>query len=272
MKTYHKVLLAGAVGYGLYRWGRHAEQKNLGLTLPFTQESAILTAARSQVLKAMSGTALSDYRSAEDVNLFWKAPVGGQEANAKCAYWLAVASRILNNKTLAAQAYKFSVKAFFYAQTPGSSLIEGEAAPVLKEAVEILKPYAGNKQITAILAALGHQVIEGTVIQDQAKKEQAVAVNTAAASAEDAASLVQYGRGIITGEKPPGSNSTYFAVVKWGGRLVLGAGVLLLLRYALKPYLEGAKSVWGKAKAGAAELGNLVQNGRKLIRRVTESA
>ena len=298
MKTRYKVAIGIGALYLAYKYGQR--NQNMGFAIPFSEESKLLDMADQQVDAAESGQPLKDYRSAQNIQYFWKAPVGGQEAHAKSAYWLAVASRILLDKKLASLAREHMRKAAAYAAMPGSSLLEGDAAPVLTGAIAQLKPYEGEKSgnIKAIVAALGHQMIEGVAVQSQAKRDQQVYRNTLDASLEDAAKLVtvtrgaitgerlpgvsgqtwdttklvlDYGKGVFTGDPPPNVDPWKFATIKWGGRLVLVAGVLMLVRYAAKPYLEGAKAAWGKAKSGVSEVGALVQNGSRALQKMLET-
>jgi hypothetical protein len=226
--TYAGIAAASAGGaYAVARWTQKPKQ-NLGFVFPFTDEAKIYDAAAAQVEKAQAGVPLSDYRQAEDVSLFWGGSPTDPIAYAKTAYWVALGARLEKNPTLANYARQLMDGANHFRLIPNSGGYTSNIEQIYANARQALQPYAASNEIRAILAALGAGA-SATAQARQAADDQSVASNTAAASASDVASLVAYGRGVVTGEKPAGYTDARWFFHKWGSRAALGllaAGVV----------------------------------------------
>lgn len=270
-----RTILYGGIGvaalYGAYRLG-HRQQAQLGLTLPFTPEATKLNtlsrAAGVQVGKALQGILLSDYRSAEDIGLFWGAATTAEEAYFKGAYWLALASRATGARQLAAEATGMIGKGSALMATPGSSLIGADPRAIYADVARQLTPYTTNVQVKAILALLGHTVKEGVSTQQKAVDDTRVAAGAVAKTGQDAVDILSYLKGMVSGEKPPGADPWKFWAVKWGGRVLVGVAALLALRAVAAPYLTAAKATVARVTGGAASAGQLLQNGSKAVQKL----
>lgn len=270
-----RTVLYGAAGvavlYGAYRLGR-SQQSQLGLTLPFTPEAAKLSAlskaAGNQVSKAVQGVPLSDYRSAEDIGLFWSAATTTEEAYFKGAFWLAVAARATGARQLGSEASGMLAKGGVLMGTPGSSLIGADPRAIYADVAKLITPYATNMQAKAILALLGHTVKEGVGTQQKAAEDKNITAGAIAKTGQDTVDVLSYLKGMVTGEKPPGADPWKFWAVKWGGRVLVGIAALLALRAATMPYLNAAKATVARVTGGAASAGQLLQNGSKTVQKL----
>jgi len=159
----------GADGFGCC--GCPSELGDLGIVVPFTKEWSMMNAARKQTAAAMILKDLASYKDAANANLFMQIPGSRSDAHFHAAYWMAVAARILKDKSLAAYAYRKMTWAYGQAQTPGSTMlfrgtpedirqIMGYAATKIAE--EAAKDgQTGNPNIKSILAIVGHHASPG---------------------------------------------------------------------------------------------------------------
>jgi hypothetical protein len=140
--------------------------------LPFTKEWSMMHAARKQVAAAMVLKNLASYRDADSVNLFMQVPGSRSDAHFHAAYWMAVAARILKDKSLAALAYKKVTWAYTQAQTPGSTMLFRGSPDDIREIMEYARSaiaaeaakdgQSDNPNIKAILGMVGHHTATGT--------------------------------------------------------------------------------------------------------------
>lgn len=212
---------------------------DLGLVLPGSLPFRQVEAAAEQFKLAKSGVRLSGYRDAANFSLFLAAPITDGDAYIAASYWLSVASRLLGkNNTMLVKAGYFAGQGSALLAMPGSSFFTGKIKSILTEAAAVLQPWAFNKDIAAISAALGHQIREGVDTQMQAQADRSVWTNTAAATAKDIAKAAEVAKGLGTGKKPQGYSDTewWWEKNKWyavGGVLtVLVAGAIF------RPYIQ----------------------------------
>ncbi len=145
--------------------------------------TGIAAKASKQVARAIAGSKLSDYRSAEDLSTFWYAPTSVGTAYLKAAYWLAVASR-LGGSGLASSASAALAKGNASLYNPlgwaASSLLSPES--VLQEAGETIAAVGGgNAQLKAIAKILGVQSTQVVAAKQRAWEQSpaGVAIDTA---------------------------------------------------------------------------------------------
>lgn len=137
----------------------------------------IAAKASKQVAKALAGSKLSDYRSAEDVSTFWYAPTSAATAYLKSAYWLAVASR-LGGSGLASSASAALAKGNASLYNPlaiaASSFLTSPQA-ILTDAGEKIAAVAGsNKQLVAVARILGVQATQVDAAKARAWEQSAI--------------------------------------------------------------------------------------------------
>lgn len=206
-----------------------------------------LYAAEQQVADAVSGVPLADYRKAEDREKFLQAPAYTAEAYASAAYWLAVVSRLVEDRSLAAKAqWNVSKGSATYA-LPGSSWMSSGTQGIMNDAAVAAAAVAGkNPSAKAVVALLArHAGAESASIQKQAAMARSTSgqlVGASKASKKDAEEAAEKGgraistaRGVITGEKPHGVSSTEWFFQKWGLRIGIGAAVAGGLYLYLRP-------------------------------------
>ena len=176
-----------------------SDTSGYGIVLPFTKEWSMMNAARKQVAAAMVMKDLSGYRQAANVNLFMAVPGSRTDAHLHAAYWMAVAARILKDKSLAAYAYKKMTWAYAQAQTPGSTMlmrgtpedirnIMGFAhAKIAEEAAQ--NGQTNNPNIKAIQAIIGSHLAPGSAESGrehrQAQSVPGQAIQTAQSPPDD---------------------------------------------------------------------------------------
>jgi hypothetical protein len=233
-----------------------AKKEDMGIAIPGTDEYYYMTAALRQVGQAQEGVELSDYRQAEDIGKFWKPGVDDQGAYLGTAYWLAVSARILKNNQLAEMANGMAIRGAALARIVGSSLKTGGVTDIYNHAINALRPYEKNSQIKSIIAALGFQAsAEAQDVERKAKEDASTSgqiKGTITGSAGDIADVLVYGRGIITGEQPPGAPALKWQIIKWGTRAVIALGGYIAVRTYLAPEISAirtaASSMAGKVK------------------------
>lgn len=224
-----------AFGLGAWYWHRRVMAAPLnGYTLDLPP---LLLKAERQIVKAAAGSKLDSYKSAEDFSAFLPAPTTNAEAYAKAAYWLAVASRLLQNRSLAAQAQALQVRGNATYSLPGSSWLDGSVGSIMADATQTLAKVAGtNRNALAVLAILRTQGSPGMIASArQTEADKGVIANTVEATAADIAKAATTAKGIVTGE-----GVSFWT--KWGWRLGIGAVALLGLGIVFRPYVTAAST------------------------------
>lgn len=136
-------------------------------------KAAIAAKASKQVARAIAGSRLSDYRSAEDLSSFWYAPTSIETAYWKAAYWLAVASR-LGGSGLAASASAAMAKGNASLSPIGMAASSFLSSPegIMHDAGEKVAAAAGgNKQLVAVARILGVQTTQVAAAQERAYEQ-----------------------------------------------------------------------------------------------------
>jgi len=169
--------LAAAILGASWWLGHRAGQKSnaplggTGLTsLDYTLEMPRLNAKVAlQIARAPSGSWLAPYPQAEDLASFWAQPAYDVQAYYAGAYWMAVAARVLHSRTLAAEAYQYTLRGAARYILPGSSLMTGSVSSILKVAAGKIKAVAkDSKSVAAILKALGDHAKPENIAAEQA--------------------------------------------------------------------------------------------------------
>lgn len=224
--------IAGASGLAVYFFTRtpavtvSKAPDSLGFVFPFTDEAALYDGAQAQIDKAKAGQPLDDYRASEDSQKFLTGAATDQEAYAKAAYWVAVAARIVRKAELTGYAEQLKAEADRFRLIPGSGSYVANIQTIYANAGKALRPYANKQSIAAIEAILGQSGSAGaTETAQRAAQDRAVVANTAAKSGSNVATALSYARGVVTGEKPPGTTDLAWFVQKWGARAAIGVGV-----------------------------------------------
>lgn len=258
MDTKGKVVTSIGVGIGVIAawWllrGRGAP--SLGSEMGAPDPSRVYLAAVSQVKKALAGTPLDDYRQAENLSLFWATAENDALAYLKTGYWLAVASRLAKDGSLARAAEANMVKAGKTRSGQKSNI-----TAIFTDASKLVaKVAAGNKALGAVVKVLATQADPGMIASwQQSVYDQSttgIIKGTIAKSAEDVSTAAHTIRGIFTGEKPPGMSDFTWFMWKWGLRVGImgsvGIGLWLTFGSKGKALAAAAKSVVAKARAGA---------------------
>jgi len=243
----------------------------LGLTFPSwmtgqrpsSAGTELALAAGKQTARALAGQALDTYTKAEDLNLFWNTAENDQGAYWKAAYWLAVASRISKDGSLARAAGKNMVKGNALGATPGSGLKTGGITGIFSDAARLVSSAAkGNRQLGAIaktLASFSDPKLIAAWQEGVSESSPAgIVKGTVAASAGDVATGASALRGIFTGELPRGMDPARWFFLKWGLRagIVLSGGIGIWLMFSPKARKIGAAasslSEAGRTFAGQA--------------------
>lgn len=123
--------------------------------------------ASKQVAKAVAGSALSDYRQAENLSTFFYAPTSTTTAYYKSAYFLAVASR-LGGQGLASSASAALYKGANPVVTSASYFLSSPSAITLDAGNKVAAVAGGNKQLQAIARILGVQSTQVAGAQQRA--------------------------------------------------------------------------------------------------------
>ena len=200
-------------------------------------------AARIQVALARSGKPLSDYRKAEDVAFFWKAPTDARAAYYKGAYWMAVVSRLTRNKALGDAAASF-LSAHPVMPQPTDA---GKARAVYAQAVAIVQSKItaaerANPQVKAVLAIMGHQEAGGitTQVKSQKDREFQPCMDDTAKQYMDL-----FLAALVPGHTIECPTTTTQKI--WGVRIGAGALLVLVAGGILRPYMMAAGRV-GKGR------------------------
>lgn len=236
------------VGYYMLR----PKQASMSGAWDYTVDTPIAVyRADRQIAKAVAGDRLTDYRKAEDSGKMLTAAAYNAEAYAKVAYWLAVASRILGSRALAATAAGYHAKATLTYGLPGSSFLTGGVADIYKDGVAAL-PASSNRSIASIRTVLGEHGKAGAIrTRRQQEDDRAVTYNTTAQSATDVADMTTYAKAVVTGNKPPGEGDVSWFFKKWGWRLGAGAVILIGLRFAFANEYHALRGVFQRRGASA---------------------
>lgn len=260
MQTAGKVATGLGVGLGVLLavwWVRHRAAVNvagrllagpdgMGFTFPSwvtgakpsSSTSELALAANRQVARALAGTPLSDYRKAEDLQLFWNTAEDETGAYWKSAFWMAVASRIAKDGALARAASARAIKGNALGALPGGSLKKAGIAGIFSDAAKRISQAAkGNRQLVAISGTLAHFSDPALIATwKQGIEEQStvgILKGTIAASTEDTVSILAVIRGIFTGEQPKGMDAARWWRLKWGLRAgIVATGGIALYLYA----------------------------------------
>lgn len=272
--------IATGVGVGLgallaFWWYRRRQGGigPLGLTFPSWVTGArpsssttdLAIAAGKQVARAVAGQRLTDYRKAEDMQLFWNTAEDDASAYWKSAYWMAVASRLSGDASLARAAVANQLKGNALGGVPGSSLKTGGIAGIFSDAArQVTQVAKGNRQVSAIAKTLAGFSDPKLIAAWQQNVEESsttgIVKGTVAASAEDAGTVAGVLRGIFSGELPRGMDPTRWFFMKWGLRIGLvtasGIGIWLLVSPKVRKAAAAASSlgVAGKEFAQRAKL------------------
>jgi hypothetical protein len=257
--------LGALVALGWWRASRSGPLGWLGLALPAwltgkaASESAwsLTTASYKQVGRAAAGAPLTDYRQAEDASLFWQTASNDGGAYLKTAYWLAVASRLARDRTLAASAAYNQNKGQALISAPGGSYLTGNVSSIYADAAARVSGAAsGNRQVAAIATLLGQHAGSGMVAgRKQVTTERSVSGQVKggiAATGEDVGTVLAVVRGVFSGERPPGWSDTRWFMWKWGLRV----GILAALGIGVWAYTGGPVRAARRAAAGLAMKGS----------------
>jgi hypothetical protein len=105
-----------------------------------TSAADLGNAATKQVGYALAGKWLATPQLAEDYKFMATASANNAGAYLHCGYWMAVAARVGQNRTLAASAGKYVAQGVATANLPGASLMTGSVASIYKSAsLEVAK-------------------------------------------------------------------------------------------------------------------------------------
>lgn len=204
----------------------------------------MILAVRSQVSAAKAGKALSDYLKAEDRSLFFPAPAYDATAFLTGAYWMAVAARITGDDTLRRKASTYLSKGEQTFALPGSSFMDSNVVRILQGAIDALQPFATERGVAGILAALGNQR-QADVVQTRQAERVSPTVETMQRAGGDLWSLVSdaslWLRDGIGLDRPDGSAAPWWR--KWLVRGGVAVAALVALRIAFAPQYKAAKAM-----------------------------
>lgn len=137
----------------------------------------IAAKASKQVAKALAGSKLSSYTSAEDLSTFWYAPTSAATAYLKAAYWLAVASR-LGGSGLASSAAAALAKGNSSLYNPlaiaASSFLTSPQTILTDAGEKIAAVAGGNKQLQAVAKILGVQATQVEAAKQRAWEQNPI--------------------------------------------------------------------------------------------------
>ena len=241
-------------------WWRRRQAKAVALAgdLGGNDLQTMGRAMHAQVQAAKKREVLSDYRHADDQQLFVKAPINVAQAHYKAGYWLAVAARCSQAWSLADLADQ-AERAVTRTVRLKPSTTTGAISAILTSAATAIRQAAptnpGAKAAAAALASLadpGKIQTMKNVATSQSTWE--ITKGTVSGGASDVADAIVYMRGLVTGEKPPGVSEWAWFAQKWGIRIaIVGSGVLLA-RVLFAPEYHAAKA----AVSGAISRGKAV--------------
>lgn len=229
-----KALLYGGLGLAVFGVGMWYGRRHSPSALSAWEDDYAvvvppkLLRAERQIAKALAGSWLADYRSAEDLSHFWKTPAYNSEAYAAGAYWTAVAARVLKSRGLAASAQALLTKGSVTYGVPGSRWLDGSVSDILHGAAQTIRAAAGtNRAALSVVKALETQATPGMVSNaQQITSDKSVVANTLVQTAKDVA---QGGKSLATGSG-----------LSWWTKLGIGAAVLLGLGIVFREPISAA--------------------------------
>jgi hypothetical protein len=128
-----------------------------------------------------------------------------------------------------------------------TSQLSSSVVSILQEAARVLNSYAQNRNIAAVVGALGYQASAGAQAEmQQVRSDQRVWYNTAVATATDIADGATLAKALVTGKKPPGKTDWewWWQRNKWyAGGAIAAVGVL---GYVFRPYVQAYNKKGGE--------------------------
>lgn len=215
--------------------------------------------AEAQVARAMAGSRLDDYRRAENFSAFLAAPTTNVAAYYASAWWLAVASRILNKRTLAAHAQSRLARGSATFTLPGSSQLTGSVAAILTSAAALVreaaggsKPAEGIARVLSDMATPGSQRVAQQVETDKAWTQEGAIqsgkdlIMVPVKAVEGLAGAFGWVRALFGLLDPAGGSYPWW--MRWGSRIAAGGVALIGARWYFAPQYSAAKAAWGATK------------------------
>ena len=242
-------------------------------------ENHTLNDATARIIKdAQAGRYLTGTVGAPDSEYAIKIATAGGSALLKCGYWLAVAGSYLHNTAILAAAKEYQKRGFAAASalTGDSGGFEAVRA-IYAAASAVLAPHQADRQIRYVLGILGSPVTSPGSYDTQraAQQDKNVVTNAAqqtgqdiADAATEAANVLAWVGGLITGRAPIGANSFLFGAWKWGARAAILFGGYLVVRAYTRPYFATAKATVQRVTGGATDAAQAIQNGSRAVRRM----
>lgn len=211
---------AAALGIGYLLIRKRKPTVDLGWGVVSYTKDFVTANARAvqQGALAEAGSRLKNWREADGASVMVNASSTNAEAYAKAAYWLAVASRILGDRSLAHQAYLFGVKGSATYAIPGSSFMTGNIEQISADAQAKLPTNTTNREIKSIAVILGRHA--STEVVDARKAQKKGVVHNAFDAAKQ------------TVKDPLGLDKEKATWKKWAWGVGLSAAALLALRFA----------------------------------------
>lgn len=235
-----------------------------------------LVMAQGQVKQAMFGNWLQDYRHAEGgttlPNTVLQGPSTLLDAKVLGAYWMAVAARLLEDRSLALKAQAqlgevASVGAGYAAvldpQKVAASITEAANAIQLeasKNQADSSEDEVGKiKGVLGILGTWNAAFVQNS--QDNSLVRQTINMQL---STWD--KIQMFLAGVFwKGERPSYISKVAWPFLKWGTRIFVGSMVLGVVGFALRPYLAPLKAVYNRLVGIKNQGSDLLSNTGKVI-------
>ncbi len=200
--------------------------------------------AQSQVDAAKAGQQLAGMRAETHPNWTYTGASNDVGAMYRVGYWLAVGSRVLlargqSPSKLLVPAEEAVNKGYSRSIVPFMSDPDPRKIQRIMLGGAEMANQAGLPDIARVLGATG------TTASTAERQERASETSLGPSLAQQGTKVLQTGAGLITGEKPDGMSDWAWFWKKWGVRLAIGAGVVIIGAIVLRPYLGAARGAIG---------------------------
>ena len=212
--------------------------------------------AQSQIDAAKRGEKLDSMRAETHPNRVWTGPADDVEAYYKVAYWLGTGARMLqargrNGAKLVAAADHAINKGYRISLIPFYASKDHRKIAAVMAAGANIAAQAGLSDVAQVLGATGTKQAIGTSQQRQTETQfYPSAVQQSQQAAEGAAQVIETAAGLVTGNRPTGMSDWAWFWRKWGLRIALGSGVVIVGAIVLRPYLGAVQGVTRRGRRG----------------------
>lgn len=200
--------------------------------------------AESQIEAAKAGQQLAGMRAETHPNWTYTGASNDVGALYRVGYWLAVGSRVLlgrgqNPAKLLDPAKEAVNKGYSRSIVPFMSDPDPRKIQRIMLGGAAMANQAGLPDIARVLGSTG--TVASTTEQQQRSTETSLGPSLA----QQGTKVLQTGAGLITGAKPDGMSDWAWFWKKWGVRIAIGAGVVIIGAIVLRPYLGAARGAIG---------------------------